>query len=176
MIRNDRERSQTQEERERMARALEDYAGGSRKVIGDEETRLYYEEGVSRREAELSEYQRLKSGGVSRISGEGPNGLGTIITKARIARGMTLADLGAALEMPLQQVQRYESENWRRASLWRLQRVADVLALRVAVEARLGDAESEETLKLSSEELREHSNTVGMQGQGHRRTGDAHRA
>lgn len=46
MIRNDRERSQTQEERERMARALEDYAGGSRKVIGDEETRLYYEEGV----------------------------------------------------------------------------------------------------------------------------------
>ncbi len=129
MIRNDRERSQTQEERERMARALEDYAGGSRKVIGDEETRLYYEEGVSRREAELSEYQRLKSGGVSRISGEGPNGLGTIITKARIARGMTLADLGEALEMPLQQVQRYESENWRRASLWRLKRVRRRLAV-----------------------------------------------
>jgi ribosome-binding protein aMBF1 (putative translation factor) len=120
-----------------MVADLEAYDAGDAEIIEDEETRLYYERAARQRETELAEYDRLTAGLVTRISGEGPNSLGAVITKARIARGMTLADLGDDLQMSLQQVQRYESEGWLRASLWRLQRVADVLGLRVAVEAVL---------------------------------------
>lgn len=145
MIRNERERNKTQEEKDRIVADLEAYADGTSEAIDDEETRLYYEEGVRRREAELAEYDQLKAGEVSRISGEGPNDLGMILTKARIARGMTLAKLGEELEMSLQQVQRYESEGWRRASLWRLDRASRVLGLGITLDADLNPRHIEES-------------------------------
>lgn len=137
MIRNERERNKAQEEKDRMVADLEAYADGTSEAINDEETRFYYEEGVRQRKADLAEYDRLRAGGVTRISGEGPNGLGAVLTKARIARDMTLAELGEDLRMSLQQVQRYESEGWHRASLWRLDRASRVLGLRITIDAEL---------------------------------------
>ena len=63
--------------------------------------------------------------------------MGELITKARVARGLTQAELGEILGMTQQQVQRYERDTWQKTSLWRLAEAADALRLDVNIRARL---------------------------------------
>lgn len=132
VIRNDIARRRVREERDRMADAL---VSGE---ISDEELRARYEQRVVQLDADLAEYEELKAGGVLRLVGEGANSLGEILIKARVARGLTMAELGEVLDMTEQQVGRYEKEGWRRAGLYRIARAADALGLTVNVEAVLG--------------------------------------
>jgi transcriptional regulator with XRE-family HTH domain len=60
-----------------------------------------------------------------------------LVTKARIACGLTQAELGELLGMTQQQVARYERDGWQKISLWRLAEAADALGLDVSICARL---------------------------------------
>lgn len=135
LIRSDRGRRKALEERNGYLADLE--AG----LIKDDSWSVY-EARIARIDAAVGEYERLTAGGVERLEGEGVLDLGALLIKARVARGMTLAELGERMdeEDPVapQQVGRYEDEGWRRTGLWRLRQAADALGLRVRVEADLG--------------------------------------
>ena len=134
-IRSAQGRKRKLEERGRFARDLT--AG----LVADPELREIYEERISRIDEELAEYDRLRSGDVGRLWGEGVLEFGALLVKARVARGMSLKELGERMggEDPVaaQQIGRYEDEGWRRAGLWRLRQAADAMGLRVRVEADL---------------------------------------
>jgi HTH-type transcriptional regulator/antitoxin HigA len=88
-------------------------------------------------EREISEYEDLKEGRLLSFSADDLDSLGELLTKARIARGLTQAELGELLGMTQQQVQRYERDGWQKISLWRLAEAADALGLDLSIRARL---------------------------------------
>src|SRR5688572_18092565 len=63
-------------------------------------------------EAELAEYDMLKSGQVSFSKAYALEELPHILVQARIASGMSQTDLAEKLNMKPQQVQRYEATNY----------------------------------------------------------------
>ena len=89
-------------------------------------------------EAEIAEYERLRDGQVSSLPLSSVlEELPSALTRARIARGWTHHDLAKALGTTEQQVQKDEKGGYAKASLARLRRVAEVLGMRLAGEARL---------------------------------------
>ena len=88
-------------------------------------------------EREISEYEDLKEGRLLSFGADDLDSLGELITKARIARGLTQAGFGELLGMSQQQVARYERDGWQKISLWRLAEAADALGLGLSVRARL---------------------------------------
>ena len=88
-------------------------------------------------ERDISEYEDLKEGRLLSFGAENLDSLGELLTKARIARGLTQAELGELLGMTQQQVQRYERDGWQKISLWRLAEAADALGLDLSIRARL---------------------------------------
>jgi HTH-type transcriptional regulator / antitoxin HigA len=88
-------------------------------------------------EREISEYEDLKEGRLLSFGAEDLDSLGELLTKARIARGLTQAELGQILGMTQQQIQRYERDGWQKISLWRLAEAADALGLDLSIRARL---------------------------------------
>ena len=87
--------------------------------------------------AELAEFDRLRGGAVSTFDAASLAELSTVLVKARIARGWTQRQLGDALGMAEQQIQRYESNEYRSTSLARLCDIAGALGLIVAQHAEL---------------------------------------
>jgi HTH-type transcriptional regulator / antitoxin HigA len=88
-------------------------------------------------EREISEYEDLKEGRLLSFGADDLDSLGELVTKARIAYGLTQAELGEILGMTQQQVQRYERDGWQKISLWRLAEAAGALGLDVNIRARL---------------------------------------
>lgn len=88
-------------------------------------------------EAEVADYDALQSGAVTDFEAEGLHDLPAILIRARIARRMSQKDLGAFLGIAEQQVQRYEAERYRSASLERLSDVAAALDITVRESAQL---------------------------------------
>lgn len=84
---------------------------------------------------ELDEYEQLRDGTTRTIRAGSLAELADALIKTRVARGWTQADLGAALGVAEQQIQRYEASRYAAASLARLCDIAD--ALRVTVEETL---------------------------------------
>ena len=81
-------------------------------------------------ENEISEYEDLKEGRLLSFGADDLDSLGELVTKARIARGLTQAELGEILGTTQQQVARYERDGWQKISLWRLAEAADALGTR----------------------------------------------
>ena len=81
--------------------------------------------------AELADYERLRDGPLSSITAESIAELAPALIRARIMRKWTQKDLADRLGVAEQQVQRYESTQYKRVSVERLQAVADALKLRV---------------------------------------------
>lgn len=88
-------------------------------------------------EREISGYEDLKEGRVLSFGADDLDSFGELISKARIAKGLTQAELGELLDMTQQQVARYERDGWQKISLWRLAEIADTLELDLSVRARL---------------------------------------
>ncbi|WP_230772044.1 helix-turn-helix domain-containing protein [Sphingomonas sp. Leaf4] len=92
-----------------------------------------------REDADL--YDRLRAGQVTEFAAENLAELPDILIQARIARGLSQRELADYLGLKEQQVQRYEAERYRSASLDRLIEVSDALGVQVAKRAELvGDA------------------------------------
>ena len=87
--------------------------------------------------SEIDEYEGLASGDVSVFEADTLAGLATLLIKARIARGWSQARLATQLGVAEQQIQRYESTEYRSASLARICDVAAALGVDVVETGRL---------------------------------------
>jgi HTH-type transcriptional regulator/antitoxin HigA len=83
-------------------------------------------------EAELAEYDLLKSGQVSFSKSYALDELPRVLVQARIAAGLSQTDLAEKLGMKPQQVQRYEATDYMGASLARLIEVSRVLSVKAS--------------------------------------------
>jgi HTH-type transcriptional regulator/antitoxin HigA len=92
---------------------------------------------INELEEEVRFYEDLRAGKISEFSAESLHDLPDILIQARIARGMSQKDLGEFLGVAEQQIQRYEADRYRMASLDRLTEVADALNVRIVERAQL---------------------------------------
>ena len=83
-------------------------------------------------EAELAEYDLLKSGQVSFSKTYALEELPHVLVQARIASGMSQTDLAEKLGMKPQQVQRYEATDYMGASLGRLIEISKALGVKTS--------------------------------------------
>ena len=91
---------------------------------------------ISEMEADLAEYDFLKSGQVSFAETSSLSELPKVLVQARIAKGMSQTDLAEKLGMKPQQIQRYEATDYMSASLARLIEVAAVLEVKISKSLR----------------------------------------
>lgn len=82
-------------------------------------------------EAQLSEYSLIKEGKIRYSESADLSSLPKVLIQARIGKGLSQKDLADILNMPPQQVQRYEASGYMGASLARLIEIANVLGVSV---------------------------------------------
>jgi len=82
-------------------------------------------------------YEALRSGQIRTFDAEGLHDLPDILIRARIARGMSQKELADFLGLKEQQIQRYEAERYRSASLDRLIEIAEALNVRISERGEL---------------------------------------
>jgi HTH-type transcriptional regulator/antitoxin HipB len=87
--------------------------------------------------AEIAEYEALRAGTVDTVAVAGLGDLPATLVKPRIAAGLTQRELAERLGVAEQAVQRDEAGGYARATLDRLQRVAEALGLELEGIARL---------------------------------------
>jgi HTH-type transcriptional regulator/antitoxin HigA len=83
-------------------------------------------------EADLTEYQLLKSGKLSLTKNSSLAELPKVLIQARIAQGLSQTDLAERMKLKPQQIQRYEATNYMGASLARLIELAEVLGVKIS--------------------------------------------
>jgi len=86
---------------------------------------------IAELEADLNHYDLLKSGEISVAKPHSLETLPTTLIETRITHGWSQSDLAAALNIELQQVQRYEASEYMEAGLAELIEVANVLNVHV---------------------------------------------
>ena len=140
MIRNDKEYRHSKQKLSELETELQKLSEGRHSAERDkvasaviDALRMQFED----LEREISEYEDLKEGRLLSFSAENLDSLGELLTKARVAHGLTQAELGELLGMTQQQVQRYERDGWQKISLWRLAEAADALGLDLSIRTRL---------------------------------------
>lgn len=79
----------------------------------------------------IAGYEALRNAGGISLELTSLHDLGRALIKARIARGWTQEQLAQRLDLPKQQVQRYEAAGYGSASLGRILEVSEVLGIRV---------------------------------------------
>jgi len=140
MIRNDKEYRHSKEKLSELQAELQGLLSFRRSAERDEAASAVIDAlrmQIEDLEREISEYEDLKEGRLLSFGADDLDSLGELLTKARIARGLTQAELGEILAMTQQQVQRYERAGWQKISLWRLAEAADALGLDLNIRARL---------------------------------------
>jgi HTH-type transcriptional regulator / antitoxin HigA len=140
MIRNDKEYRHTKERLSELEAESKDLSPVRRSTGQDQVTSAVVDAlriQIEDLEREISEYEDLKEGRLPSFGADDLDSLGELLTKARIARGLTQAELGEILGMTQQQVQRYERDGWQKISLWRLADAAAALGLDLSIRARL---------------------------------------
>jgi transcriptional regulator with XRE-family HTH domain len=135
MITNERQYKITRGEADRFSKAIGDLV--KRPARADVHPRLLQAEREAMQsqlddlQAELLEYDRLKSTDLSVISINSFEGLADGLIKARIASGLSQKALAERLGLKEQQIQRYEAERYGSASYQRLREIADALGVRI---------------------------------------------
>ena len=82
-------------------------------------------------ETEIADYEKLRGGKITTFVANSIADIPVALIRARIARNWTQKQLGEKLNLPEQQIQRYEASRYRRVAVERLQEVADALQVRV---------------------------------------------
>jgi HTH-type transcriptional regulator/antitoxin HigA len=88
-------------------------------------------------EAELVEYETLRTGAPREVVAEGLEALPDLLVKARIVDGLTQRQLAERLGVTEEAVQRDEAGGYARAGLDRLARVAAALGVRLRLTGRI---------------------------------------
>lgn len=89
-------------------------------------------------EQEIEQYETLKSGEQTTLLADDVADLGRKLIEGRIAQGLSQKALAERLGMKEQQVQRYEQERYKTASLSRISEVARALGLTLQAELAIG--------------------------------------
>jgi len=138
MITNEKQYRTTRGLIERLKQGLK--RAGERQPISGELLQMQ-RDALSSQIEELEEdaalYDDLRSGRVTSFEADGLHELPDILIRARIARGMSQKDLATFLGLKEQQIQRYEAERYRSASLGRLVEIAEALNVRIRNQAEL---------------------------------------
>lgn len=135
MITNERQYKITRSEADRFRKAISELA--ERPSRADVHPRLLQaereamESQLAELQAELAEYDRLKSAGLSVISINSFDELADGLIQARIASGLSQKALADRLGIKEQQIQRYEAERYASASYQRLREIANALGVRI---------------------------------------------
>lgn len=135
MITNERQYKISRSEADRFRKAIGDLAKGPARA--DVHPRLLQaereamESQLADLQAEIAEYDRLKSADLSVISINSFDELADGLIKARIAGGLSQKALADRLNLKEQQIQRYEAERYASASYQRLREIADALGVRI---------------------------------------------
>jgi hypothetical protein len=85
---------------------------------------------------QLDRYEALKAGKVKSRKARSLRELPIVLIEGRIVAGLTQRELAKRLDLPEQQIQRYEATLYAGVSLQRLQAVADTLGLEIEEHAR----------------------------------------
>jgi transcriptional regulator with XRE-family HTH domain/Zn-dependent peptidase ImmA (M78 family) len=135
MITNERQYKITRSEADRFRKAIGDIArSGPRENVHPrllQAEREAMESQLADLQAELMEYDRLKSSDLSMIAVNSFDELADGLIKARIAGGLSQKALAERLGLKEQQIQRYEAERYASASYQRLREIADALGVRI---------------------------------------------
>jgi HTH-type transcriptional regulator / antitoxin HipB len=87
---------------------------------------------ITELQQEITEYDRLKSGKVTKFPINSLKDLPVVMIKARIAVGMTQKQLAEKIGVQEQQIQRYEANNYHAVGFDRLQEVMSALDVTVS--------------------------------------------
>lgn len=142
MIHNERERLAAKDQLEYLRSELEKRSDGEHTEVAHGVVSALRTQ-IAIVEEQLAEYEYLKEGLTKVFEADSLDEFGDLVTKARIARGWSQAELAKALEMEPQQIQRYEKNDWQKISLWRLQEIVEALGLDIAIHARLREQEEQ---------------------------------
>ena len=133
MIANDRQYQQTRKKYGELQELLDSVEAGT---AGEDGFRSLQAAALTSQMSDLreevTEYELLRNGKPTTIESSSLAGLADALIKARIARGLTQANLSEALGVAEQQIQRYESSRYATASLARLCDVAEALNVTVS--------------------------------------------
>lgn len=138
MITNDRQYKITKAQAQNLANAIESFDEKSEE-FEEVDPRLIKAQYAAIKlqlqdlRVQIREYEEIKSGKFSYVEVDDIDDLPIALIKARIAEGLTQAELAQKLGMPEQQIQRYESQKYSTASLERLKEVAKTLGLKIKV-------------------------------------------
>lgn len=129
MIKNDRQFRILKARKERLQKLSDDLSGADERAGQDdaamEQLKLAAVNGeLTLLEHELDEYLALKAGDAPIGAASTFDDVANLLVRARIARGMTQAQLAESLGLKEQQIQRYEATGYESASLGRLREVA----------------------------------------------------
>lgn len=134
MITNERQYKITKSEAERFRAALREFKeidrirqGLDPVIISAQRSSL--EQQLKDLDAQVEEYEKLRSGRVKRLFPNSIKEIGQTLIEARIAQGLSQRSLAERLGMKEQQVQRYEQERYQAANLTRVAEVAEALQL-----------------------------------------------
>jgi len=146
MITNERQYKITRSEAERFRKTIADLEQGTeREGIHPrllQAEREAMDSQLADLQAELSEYEHLKSAKLALIEINTFDELAEGLIKARIAAGLSQKALAERLNLKEQQVQRYEAERYGSASFQRLREVASAIGVRIKNEILLPVAPS----------------------------------
>jgi transcriptional regulator with XRE-family HTH domain/Zn-dependent peptidase ImmA (M78 family) len=135
MITNERQYKITRNEADRFRKAINEFASSA--IRDDVHPRIIQaereamESQLADLQAEIAEYEHLKSADLSIISINSFDELAEGLIKARIASGLSQKALADRLGLKEQQIQRYESERYASASYQRLREIASALGVRI---------------------------------------------
>lgn len=136
MITNERQYRITRSEADRFRKAIINFSA-DQAARSDVHPRLLQaereamESQLADLQAELVEYERLKSADLSVIRINSFDKLADGLIQARIASGLSQKALAERLGLKEQQIQRYEAERYASASYQRLREIAGALGLRI---------------------------------------------
>ncbi len=135
MITNERQYKMTKTAAKRLQEGFEAAKNRDPSATVDPRIHAAMQEGIRSQLEELhdqiAEYERLRRGEIRARVFTTLAGVALALIEARIAAHLSQKELASRLNIPEQQVQRYESTNYAGVSLDRLQQVADALEVEI---------------------------------------------